>query len=59
MAPRLLDGVDWRLHDEWRSKLSEAERHFKEHPNDETKAEYMRILKIFKDLVMHGILPRG
>jgi hypothetical protein len=53
------DGIEWRLHEEWRSKLLEAERRFKEDRNDETKAEYKRILKIFKDLVMYGIRPRG
>jgi predicted house-cleaning noncanonical NTP pyrophosphatase (MazG superfamily) len=53
------DGVDWRLHEEWQAKLLEAEQRFQQDKNAETKAEYMRILRIFKDLVMYGIRPRG
>jgi hypothetical protein len=53
------DGVAWRLHDTWRAKLSEAEFRYTQNRNAETTAEYMRILRIFKDLVMHGILPKG
>jgi predicted house-cleaning noncanonical NTP pyrophosphatase (MazG superfamily) len=53
------DGVEWRLHEEWQAKLLEAEQRFQQDKNAETKAEYMRILRIFKDLVMYGIRPRG
>ena len=53
------DGVDWRLHDEWRSKLLDAERRFQQDKNTETKAEYMHIVRVFKDLVMYGTRPCG
>jgi hypothetical protein len=52
------DGAEWRLHETWRARLVEAERRFSEDRNAETKAEYMRILKIFKDLVLYDIVPK-
>jgi hypothetical protein len=52
------DGILWRLHETWRAKVFEAEFRMKQDQNLETKAEYMRVLRIFKDLVMHGQLPR-
>jgi hypothetical protein len=51
------DGVLWRLHETWRVKVFEAEFRMKQERNPKTKAEYMRVLRIFKDLVMHGKLP--
>jgi hypothetical protein len=49
---------DCTLHDAWRARLLEAEHRFTQNHNDESRAEYARILKIFKDLVLHGIKPR-
>jgi hypothetical protein len=51
------DGILCRLHETWRAKLFAAEIRMKQDRNPETKAEYMRVLRIFKDLVMHGKLP--
>jgi hypothetical protein len=51
------DGILWRLHDTWRAKLAEAQFRMKQDRNPETKAEYLRVLRIFKDLVMYGKLP--
>jgi hypothetical protein len=51
------DGTLWRLHETWRAKLFAAEFRMKQDRNLETKAEYMRVLRTFKDLVMHGKLP--
>lgn len=53
------DGVAWRLHETWRKKLFEAELRYTRNRNAETKAEYLRVLKIFKDLVLYGIVPKG
>ena len=59
MAISFSDCIDCSsLHDAWRARLLEAERRFTQNQNDESRAEYMRILKIFKDLVLYGILPR-
>ena len=52
------DGVARRLHKRWREMLAEAQRRYKENPNSETKAEYLRVLKQFADLVLRGKLPR-
>jgi hypothetical protein len=35
----------------------EAQFRMKQGQNLETKAEYLRVLRIFKDLVMYGKLP--
>jgi hypothetical protein len=53
------DGVAWRLRETWRAKLFEAELRYTQSRNAETKAEYMRVLRIFKDLVVYDILPQG
>jgi hypothetical protein len=58
MAIRFSDYVDWTLHDAWRARLLEAKRRFSQNRNDENSAEYLRVLAIFKDLVLYGILPR-
>ena len=50
--------VDWTLHDAWRARLLDADHRFAENQNDENRAEYVRVLTIFKDLVVYGILPR-
>ena len=51
------DGTLWRLHETWRGKLAYAQLRMKQDRNPETKAEYLRVLRIFKDLVMYGKLP--
>ena len=57
----LLTGAEeflWRIHERWRTRLLEAEMRMKQNRNAGTKAEYMRFLRIFEDLVMYRILPR-
>ena len=49
------DGVAWRLHETWRAKLFEAEFRYAQ----ETKAEYLRLLRTFQDLVLYDILRQG
>ena len=58
MAISFPDCIDCRLHDAWRARLLEAEGRLTQNCDDESRAEYVRILKIFKDLVLHGIKPR-
>jgi hypothetical protein len=58
MIPTSPDGILWRLHETWRAKLFEAESRLKQERSLETKAEYMRVLRIFKDLVVNGKPPR-
>jgi hypothetical protein len=58
MVITLPDGVAWRLHDTWRTRLFEAERRYNQDRNDKTKAEYLQVLRIFKDLVVYSVVPR-
>jgi hypothetical protein len=53
------DGVASRLDETWRAKLFEAEFRYAQDRNNETKAEYLRLLRTFKDLVLYDILPQG
>ena len=53
------DGIAWRLHETWRAKLFEAEFRYAQDRNDETNAEYLRMLRAFKNLVLYDILPQG
>jgi hypothetical protein len=57
MAISIPDCVDWTLHDAWRARLLEAEHRFTRNGNDENRTEYLRVLNIFKDLVVNDILP--
>jgi hypothetical protein len=45
------------LDDRWREKLAEARSQFELNRNERTKAEYLRVLGIFTDLVLRDILP--
>ena len=58
MAITDTNGILSRLEDTWRTKLFEAEWRFRQDRNEESKAEYLRILKLFKNLVLYGISPR-
>ena len=53
------DEAAWSIHETWRVRLFEAQYRYAQNRNHETKAEYMRVLRAFKDLVMYGIVPRG
>ena len=59
MEISLPDVVASRLHETWRAKLFEAELRYAQDRNNETKAEYLRLLRTFKDLVLYDILPQG
>jgi hypothetical protein len=41
----------------WRAELAEAEQRYTEDQNAGNRAEYMRILRIFKDLVLYDRVP--
>ena len=58
MAISYSDCVAWTLHDTWRARLLEVEHCFVQNPNEENRAEYLRVLAIFRDLVVYGISPR-
>ena len=58
MAISSPDGVEWKLHEVWRARLLEAQHRYARNRNHETKAEYMRVLRAFKDLVFYGIVPQ-
>lgn len=51
------DGTDRRLHDRWSENLGEAQACYQGNRNEETKAEYLRVLQIFTDLVLRDKAP--
>ena len=51
------DGTTRKLHDPWHWTLEEAERRYDNARNEESRAEYLRILKVFSDLVLQYKLP--
>jgi hypothetical protein len=51
------DGTTRKLHNPWRWKLEEAEWRYRDAKNEETRAEYLRMLRIFSDLVLRYKLP--
>jgi len=51
------DGTTRKLHDPWRRRLEKAERRYGAAKNKESRAEYLRILRIFSDLVLRYKLP--
>jgi hypothetical protein len=51
------DGVARRLHDPWREKLKEAQLRYTAARNEENRAEYLRVLKAFSDLVLRSKIP--
>lgn len=51
------DGVPRPLHDCWRDKFDDAYAHYSENPTPENRAEVMRILRIFADLMLRDKLP--
>ena len=51
------DGTTRKLRDPWRWRLEEAERRYRDEKNTESRAEYLRILRIFSDLVLRYKLP--
>ena len=58
MTISFADCIDCGLDDVWRARLLEAGHRFTQNKNDENRAEYMRVLRIFKDLVLDGIVPK-
>ena len=51
------DGVARRLHARWRCKLEEARRRYSNDQTEETRAEYLKMLQVFTDLIIRGKLP--
>jgi hypothetical protein len=51
------DGTTSKLHDPWRWRLEGAERRYRAAKNKESRAEYLRILRIFSALVLRYKLP--
>jgi hypothetical protein len=42
----------------WRLKLAEAERRYIENRTRENRVELVKVLSIFIELVMRGVIPR-
>lgn len=47
-----------RLEDGWHAKLDALRRQYASEPSPALKAEYLRLLKEFADLVLRGKRPR-
>jgi hypothetical protein len=45
------------LQDSWRERLTEAQQRYSESRNGETRTEYLRVLRIFTDLVSNRRVP--
>jgi hypothetical protein len=46
------DGTTRKIHDSWRWRLEKAERHYRDAKDTESRAEYLRILRIFSGFVI-------
>jgi hypothetical protein len=53
------DEAALELHAMWRARLFEAQLEYAQNRNPETKAEYMRVLSAFRDLVFYRIEPQN
>jgi hypothetical protein len=51
------DGVLRRLHDSWRDKLADAYCRYSDNRTAETRAEYLKVLKTFTDIVVRHQPP--
>lgn len=51
------DGTLWRLHEHWRERLVEAQSRYTENRNKENREEYLRMLKVFTNLVVRDEMP--
>jgi hypothetical protein len=51
------DGTTRKLHDPWRWRLEEAELRYQAVKNKESRAECLRILRIFSALMLRYKLP--
>ena len=45
------------LQDSWRERLTEAQQRYSENRNGETRRDYLRLLRIFTDLVSNRRVP--
>ena len=50
-------GTHTRLDDRWSEKLRDAQARYQANRNEETKAEYLRVLRIFTALVLRDRTP--
>jgi len=48
-----------RLHSEWRQKLGDARSRYAADRCEANREEYLRILKVFSDIVLRHELPDG
>ena len=48
-----------RIDDALRDQLIEAELRHHVHPDPESRAEYFKAVKIFKDFVLYGKMPES
>ena len=51
------DGAARRLHEPWRKRLVVAKLQYRADPTEENKREYLRVLKLFADLVVEAKIP--
>jgi hypothetical protein len=58
MVVSVSDEGEWTLHETWSARLAAVRLRYDSDRTAETKAEYLRVLMIFKDLVVNGIAPR-
>lgn len=57
MTVQFPDGTVPRLRALWRERLAEATTRYLENRTPQTRADYLRVLKVFADLVNHDKIP--
>jgi hypothetical protein len=57
MAVDFPDAPALAMDDFWRLKLEGAQRRYSDTPNDETRAEFRRLLRLFANFVVRNQLP--
>lgn len=55
---RFPDGATLRSQDHWRDKVVEAQMRYGASQTDQNKTEYLRLLRVFADLVIKGQPPK-
>ena len=53
----LADRTMRRLHEPWREKVAIAQRQYESDRTEENKREYLRVLKLFANLVVRSEIP--
>jgi len=51
------DPLSHALHERWRHKVADAQRRYSEDRSPENQREYVRVLRVFTDLILRNKIP--